>query len=70
MCEVQKRGQGVCFFLSLRVQLPRIIFVTDLLVVTVSLLAARPAATTAATSAPEQPGGQGEGGEGEGGRER
>lgn len=39
------------------------------LVVPVSLITARPAATAAATSEPEQPGRQGEGGEREGGRE-
>lgn len=49
--------------------LPGIIFVMECLVVPVSLIAARPAATTAATSEPEQPGRQGEGGEREGGRE-
>lgn len=43
--------------------------VTELLIVSVSLVTARPTAATAATSAPEQPGRQGKGGEGEGGRE-
>lgn len=56
-----------CLFASLYIHYQGLSFMECL--VPVSLIAARPAATAAATSEPEQPGRQGEGGEREGRRE-